>query len=97
MSNPLALFGSPVYSYDKYVGSKPHNLKDLDSIGRTGFTQNEGKNFVSMNQSVLDLKNYRSIIFRILKGLEENTRNILCVADHIEFYLTSIGVLIQFY
>jgi len=87
MSNPLVLFGSPVYSYDKYIGNKPYNLKDLDSIGRTGFTQNEGKNFVSMNQSVLDLKKYKNIRSRILKGLEEYTRNILCIADHIEFYL----------
>jgi len=87
MSNPLVLFGVPVYSYDKYVGSKPYNVNDLDTIGRTGFTQNEGKNFVSMNQSVLDLKNFKNIKDRILEGLREYTKNILCFADHIEFYL----------
>ena len=84
MSNPLVLFGTPVYSYDKYIGSSIHDISD---VGEIGFLENTGKNLVSKHQNVLELNNYKSIKYRILEGLEEYTRNILCVDDIIEFYI----------
>ena len=84
MSDPLVLFGVPIYSYDKYIGSSIHDtsaeLKDC--------LENEGRNFISKNTCVLDLKNYKSIRERILEGLKEYTSNILCIADSVRFYLT---------
>tara|TARA_B100000214_G_C23692844_1_gene501683 strand:+ start:28 stop:657 length:630 start_codon:yes stop_codon:yes gene_type:complete len=84
MSNPLVLFGVPIYSYDKYIGSSIHDtsaeLKDC--------LENEGRNFISKNTCVLDLRNYKSIRERILEGLKEYTSNILCIADSVKFYLT---------
>ena len=84
MSDPLVLFGVPIYSYDKYIGSSIHDtsaeLKDC--------LENEGRNFISKNTCVLDLRNYKSIRERILEGLKEYTSNILCIADSVRFYLT---------
>ena len=84
MSNPLVLFGVPIYSYDKYIGSSIHDtsaeLKDCSING--------GKNFITKNTCVLDLKNYEKIRGRILEGLKEYTSNILGIADSVRFYLT---------
>ena len=84
MSNPLVLFGVPVYSHDKYIGSNIHDtsteLKDC--------AENEGGNFASKNTCVLDLKSYKDIRDRILEGLKHYTSNILCIADSVTFYLT---------
>ena len=85
MNTVLTLFSTPVYYYTDFCSVKKIHYTNKD---QKEVTVNKGGNFVSKDCYILERKSYKVIKDRILQGLENYTRNLLCVDDSVDFYIT---------
>jgi uncharacterized protein (TIGR02466 family) len=85
ITNTLLLFGTPVFLYNEYSDS---NYIHDTSEEQKELVLNRDQNYSSKNTNVLELEAYKDIKQRILNGLHTYVKDVLCIKDQHEFYIT---------